>query len=462
MADTKDLVVIGGGSGGFAAAVRAAQLGGDVAVVEEKHFGGNCMHGACIPLTFLMHVSGLMDALRGASSFGLEVGEGALDMGELQDRKDMIIDALEMGTEEQLRDYGVEMIEGRGGLVARNTVAAADRQIRARSIVIATGSVAGEMPVEGGDLPGVIGTSEALNLREIPKRTGIVGNRPWEIELAQYFNVMGSQVVLITDSHRLLPEADREISQRLAKHLHDSGIDVRRGTSVEAIREKDGRELEVVLAQERESPVVNCVVASPRFPNTTGLGLRELGIATKRGAILVDERMETSVPGIYAIGDVTPGPMWSHKASAEGIAAAENAVGLSGSPSRVDYGALPRCLHTHPEVAWVGLTADEARDRGIDVRVGKVPVAINPQAMILGETSGAIKVVADGAYGKILGVHTMGPGAIDLINAASVAVLSEATVHELMRLVPAHPSVGEALVDAAMDVEGRSLHLPKW
>lgn len=458
MDEARDVVVIGGGSGGFAAAVRGAQLGGDVTIVEEEHFGGNCMQQACIPLTFLMHISGLMDALGDASSFGLEIGEHSLDMQELHDRKDMIIDVLEMGTEEQLRDYGVEMVKGRGTLLARDVVSVVGREIRARSIIIATGSVAGQLPIDGGGLPGVLSTDEAIDLRQIPDRIAVVGDQPWEIELAQYFNAMGRDVVLISDGDQLLPDADREISQRLAKHLHDSGVEVKRRCIVEAIRRKSEGGLEVMLAEGKGKTVVNQVLASPRFPNSTGLGLREVGVATERGAVLVNERMESNVSGIYAIGDVTSGPMGSHKANAQGIVAAENAM---GSETRIDYETLPRCLHTQPQVAWVGLTSQEAEIRGLDVSVGKIPMAINPYAMIHGETDGAVKVVADRRYGKILGVHVMAPGAIDLINTASVAMASEATVQELMHLIPAHPSVGEALVDAAMDVEGRSLHLPK-
>jgi dihydrolipoamide dehydrogenase len=463
MARTRDLVVIGGGSGGFAAAVRAAQLGGDVVVVEEAAFGGNCMHHACIPLTFLMRVSGLLDAVRGAGNLGITVDEPTVDLNLLHDRKDLIVEMLRMGTEEQLSDYGVTLVRGRGRLSDADRVTVQGQEIEARSVIIATGSVGGQLPVEGGDLRNVIDTTEAVNLREIPGRIAVVGNDPWMIELSQYFHAVGSDVSLVSEDARLLPEADREISQRLAKHLHDSGIDVRRGRGVEGIYEEAGGQLRVVLAGGNDALAVDRVVASPRFPNSAGLGLREVGVATDRGAILVDEHMRTSVGSVYAIGDVTAGPIWSHKANAEGIVAADSAMGLGAGASRpIDYDMLPRCLRTHPEVAWVGLTEDKAADRALDVRVGKVPVAINPQAMILGETSGAIKVVSEAVYGKILGIHMMGPGAIDLINAAATAMLSEATVQELMRLIPAHPSIGEALVEAAMDVEGRSLHLPSW
>jgi dihydrolipoamide dehydrogenase len=479
MAEMQDLVVIGGGSGGFAAAIRAAQLGGKVTVVEEVHYGGNCMNKACIPLTFLATAGRLMGAIHNAAYFGIRVGEPQLDVDALHDRKNLIIESLALGTEEQLADYGATLVEGRGKLVTGDTVEVNGQRIRARNVVIATGSISAPLPIEGSDLPGVLSTEEAINLREIPPRIAIVGNEPWDIELAQYFDWMGSQVTLIASSRQLLPEADRDISRRLAKLLHDDGIGIERDVDVEAIRRGDDGTLTVTLSDGKAEITVDKVLAARRFPNSTGLGLRALGVEMKRGAaslpstlggaaplpftlagaVLVNERMQTNVPHIYAIGDVTPGSMWSHKANAEGIVAGENAMGMT---SAMEYGALPHCLHTWPEIAWVGLTEDEAKDRGIEVDVGKVPVAINPRAMIGDQTAGALKIVAGKRYGKILGVHMMAPGALDLINVATVAMLSEATVDELMRFIPAHPSIGEAMVDAAMDVQKRSLHLPKW
>jgi dihydrolipoamide dehydrogenase len=257
----------------------------------------------------------------------------------------------------------------------------------------------------------------------------------------------------------LIPEADREISQRFAKLLHDGGVAVKRGVAVEAIRPGAEGSLTVVLADGKGEVAAEKVVAARHLPNSAGLGLRELGVSMEHGAVRVDEHMQTNLPHLYAIGDVTAGPLWSHKANAEGIVAAENAMGLT---STIDHDTMPRCFHTSPPVAWVGLTQDEAEDQGLEVDIGKVPVAINPYAMILDDTTGAIKILAGKRYGRILGVHMMGPGALDLINVAAVAMLSEATVHELMRFIPAHPSIGEALVDAAMDVEKRSLHLPNW
>jgi len=458
MAGVYDLIVIGGGPGGFAAAMRAAQLGGAVALVEEKQLGGNCMHQACIPAQTLMATARLAGAIRQAGDFGVRVDQVAMDLETAHRRKDQVIQGLRLGTEDLLSNHGITLVQGRGRLIARDTVQVGDRQMKGRHIVAATGSVAAQLPIEGAELPGVIGTEEAIELREIPPRAAVLANSPMDLALAQYLNLMGSQVTLIESGPRLLPEADREIAQRLGKLFHDAGIVIRRGVAVAAIQRREEEALAVVLAKGKGEVVADVVLAARRLPNTAGLGLVALGVKMASGALVVDEHMRTSVPHIYAVGDATAGPMWSHKATAEGIVAAENAMGHSGE---MDYGTLPRCLFTWPEVAWVGLTEEQAESRGLEVVVGRAPLIINPYAIILGETAGTVKVVADQRYGKILGVHMMMSGAADLINTAAVAMLSEATVRELMRLLPPHPSMGEALVDAAMDLEGRSLHLPR-
>jgi dihydrolipoamide dehydrogenase len=300
---------------------------------------------------------------------------------------------------------------------------------------------------------------------EVPPRIAILGSQPWDLELAQFFHTMGSEVSLIERSPQLLPDADRGIAQRLAKLLHDAGIVIKKGVAVEAIRRGDDGTLVVMLAKGRGEVIADKVLAAHRLPNSAGLGLHELGVklalsqveGMEHGAVLVNEHMESSAPHVYAVGDVTAGPMWSHKANVEGIVAGENAMGLT---SKMDYSIMPRCLHTWPEVAWVGLTEEQAEAQGIEVNIGEVPTAINLYAMILDETAGMIKIIAGKRYGEILGVHIMAPGAVDLINVAAVAILSEATVDELMRLIPMHPAIGEAMVDAAMEVEKRSLHLP--
>jgi len=465
MADTQDLIVVGAGPGGFAAAMRAAQLGGKVTLIEKALYGGNCMNKACIPAKLLMTAARSMASIRKAGRYGIQVGKPQVDMEVLHERKDTILEGLRMGTEQLLADRDVRLVEGRATISAPDTVEVNGERLCARSIILATGSVAAQQSIEGIELPGVIGTEEAVELREIPRRLAVLGSQHWDMELAQCFHLMGSEVTLIESGKRLLPEADREISQRLGKLLHDAGIVIKRGVDIEAIRQADDGALSVILAEGKGEIAADKVLASRRLPNSTGLGLRELGLKMEHGAVLVDDRMQTSIPSIYAVGDVArpmnmySDSMWSHQANAEGIIAAENAM---GKPSKMDYGPVPRCLYTWPEVAWVGLTEEQAEAQGFEVSVGKVPIAINPLAMILDQTAGLVKVITGKKYGKILGAHMMAPGAIELINTVSIAMLSEATVGDLMRLIPAHPAIGEALVDAAMDVEKRSLHLPDW
>jgi dihydrolipoamide dehydrogenase len=465
MADVQDLIVVGAGSGGFAAAMRATQLGGKVTLIEQALYGGNCMNRACIPSKMLMAAARSMASIRKAGRHGIRVGQPQIEVEVLHERKDLIIEGLRMGTEQLLEERGIHLVEGQARLVAPDTVAANGQQHRARTIILATGSVAAQPALEGVDLPGVIGTEGAMELREIPERFAVLGSKPWDVELAQYFHIMGSQVTLIESGRRLLPEADREISQRLGKKLHDGGATIKRGAAVLAIRQGEKDSLTIILAEDKGEIPADRVLASRRLPNSIGLGLHDLGVELKNGAVLVDEGMRSSVPSIYAVGDLASprvgitDPMWSHKANAEGIVAAENAMGGS---SRIDYASVPRCLHTWPEVAWVGLTEEQAEAQGIEVGVGKIPTAINPYAMILDETEGMVKIVASKKYGKILGAHIMAPGAVEMINTISIAMLAEATIGELMRLAPAHPAIGEALVDAALDVEKRSLHLPDW
>jgi len=464
MAQVQDLIVIGAGPGGFAAAMRAAQLGGQVTLVEQALYGGNCMNHACIPTKVLTTAARLVGSARKAERLGIQLGHPRVDMQALHQRKDLIVEGLRLGTEQLLAHRGVNLLEGRARLVARDTVEVNGQQFRARCIILATGCVAAQIHSQGADLPGVIGTEEAMALQRIPESVAILGSRPWDIELAQYWRILGAEVTLVEAGRQLLPAADHEVAQRLGKLLHDAGITIKRAVTIDAIQPGPGDALTVVLAEGKGEIVADTVLAARRLPNSTGLGLHQLGVKTEGGAVPVNEHMETNLPGVYAIGDLVANLLegngfWSHKANVEGIVAGENVMGLS---SVMDYSVLPFCIYSWPEVAWVGLTEEQAEAQHLEVRVGKVPMAINPMAMILDETAGMVKVIASKRYGKILGVHIMAPGAGDLINAVGVAMLSEATVDELMRFIPAHPAIGEALVDAAMDVEGRSLHVPDW
>lgn len=466
MADIQDLVVIGGGAGGFAAAMRAAQLGGKVSVVEHAHYGGNCMNRACIPLAVLTTAAQMVDTARRARRFGIEFGEPRVDMAALHERKDLVVEGLRLGTEQLMAEYGITLANGRGKLLSPGRVAVdpGDRgqepfEIATQNVVLATGSSPAQLAVEGTDLPGVIGTEEAIELHDIPARLLIAGSQPWDLEIAQVFHTLGSQVTLVESGDHLLPDAPREAARRIGRVLHDAGIAVKTRTAVEAIRQgKDGA-LVVLLAGGKGEVAADRVLAARRLSNSSGLGLRQAGVKMDGASVIVDDRMATNVPHVYAIGDVTAGACASNKANAEGMVAAENAMGGS---SRMRYDALPRGLYTWPQVAWVGLAEEQAEARGIAYKTGSVPTAINPQAMILDQTAGEIKIVAAEKYGKVLGAHAVAPGAVDLINAVAEAMLAEATVDELAALIPHHPSLGEALVDAVMDVDKRSIHLPRW
>jgi dihydrolipoamide dehydrogenase len=249
------------------------------------------------------------------------------------------------------------------------------------------------------------------------------------------------------------------LARRIGRALYDAGIAVKTRTGVEAIRQAEDGALAVVLAGGKGEVPADKVLAARRLPNSSGLGLREVGVKMDGAAVRVDERMATNVPHIYAIGDLAVGAFWSHQANSEGLVAGENAL---GGNRRMRYDIVPRGTYTWPQVAWVGLTEEEAEAQGLAYRVGKVPTAVNPQAMILDQTAGQMKVIAAEKYGKILGAHLVAPGALDLINTVAMAMLAEATVDELMDFVPRHPSLGEALVDAAMDVDKRSIHMPQW
>jgi dihydrolipoamide dehydrogenase len=466
MAERQDLVVVGGGAGGFAAAMRAAQLGGKVTVVESGHYGGNCMNNACIPLTFLATAAQMLARARQARRFGLEMGEPRADMVVLHERKDLIVEGLRLGTEQQMASYGITLVEGRGKLLAPDRVGITSLEgggepfeIETRNVVLATGSVGTQLPIEGADLPGVIGTEEAIELREVPGRLVIIGSQPWDLELAQVYRGLGSEVTLVEEGNHLLAGADRDAAGRIGRALHDAGITVKVRTGVDAIRQANDGGLAVVLAGGKGEVLADTVLAVRRLPNSSGLGLRQVGVKMDGAAVRVDERMATNVSGVYAIGDLAAGEFWSHQANAEGLVAGENAL---GGNRRMRYDIVPRGTYTWPQVAWVGLTEEEAEAQGLSYRVGKVPTAVNPHAMILDQTAGQMKVIAGEKYGKILGAHLVAPAALDLINTVAVAMLAEATVEELMEFVPRHPSLGEALVDAAMDVDHRSIHMPQW
>ena len=450
-----DVVVIGGGPGGYAAAIRASQLRGKTALVEADLLGGTCVNRGCIPTKLWLRAAKLLRNLSLAGEFGIKVTGHEIDLSALVQRKTGVAQDIRTSMDALLRNHGVELIRGRGTLKNTREVRVGHKTLEARNIILATGSSL-DVPGAPGLAEAVLTTDQALDLSEIPSPLVVWGGGPVEVEMAACLNAFGARVTLAVDSRRILPKEDRETSQRLAQALREQGVDILAGARLDAV-EKSGQGFMVALG-DRSVETARVLVAG-RKPNTEGLGLTEAGIRLNaEGSIQANERTETSVPRIYAIGDLTGGWMLSHAASAMGVVAAENAMGQQRTfPSHL----TPRGLWTSPEAAAVGLSEEEAEGRGYKVEVGDFPYSVNGLAMVEGEVGGAVKVVSDASLGQILGVHIVGAGATELIGEAVMALQLECTVEELAHTIRMHPTFSECMMDAARDAASWALYLPR-
>jgi len=456
----KDLVIIGGGPGGYIAAIRASQLGMDVSLIEKDALGGTCLNRGCIPTKAYFQNATVLRTLARLDEYNVQAENVSFDLAGARGRKDRIVAKLVAGIKDLLKGYRVEVVKGEATIAGPGRVLVAGEEISARHILIASGSQAAVLPIPGVELPGVVTSNELLELAAVPQRLAIIGGGIIGMEFACIFNAFGSKVTVLEALPDLLANIDREIVRRMGVYLKKQGIEVHTQAAVERI-EKKGETLEVVAQGKKgtitcEADIV--LLATGRKPFTCGLGLEKLGVTCDRGFIDVDENFETNVPGIYAVGDVIKGPMLAHVASEEGIVTVEKMAGLN---HRVDYDAIPSCVFTFPEIATVGLSQEEARSRGIDFKVGKFLFAANGKALAMGDTDGMVKVIAD-ARETIIGVHIIGPHASDLIQEASVIIKNKLKVADIISTIHPHPTLGEAFLEAVMDVKGRSLHsLPK-
>lgn len=455
------ITVIGGGPGGYPAAIRAAQLGLDVVLIDRGGLGGTCLHRGCIPTKLLLKES---RDFRKAAFFVRErmgMESPPVDLGGMMRRKAQVVGQLEKGTAGLLRKNGVRVVAGTASFLdpSRVLVAETGEIVESSAFVVATGSAPARLPVEGSDLPGVVDSDAALSMERVPGRVAIIGGGVIGVEFAQMFRNLGAEVTVVEMLPRLLASEDGDVSEALRGALERSGIVIRTGAVVERIgKTPTGLELEF-----REGGAVHrldaelVLVAVGRKPALEGLNLGNAGLILEKGAVRVNARMETAVPGIYAVGDAVGGLMLAHKATMEGECAAQNAAGV---PTVASYAVVPRVVYTDPEVACVGLTEAEARERYADVRVGKFPFSMSGRAILEGATHGFAKVIAEGETGCVLGAAIVGRQASQAIGEASLAVRLEATVGDLADLVHPHPTFSEALREAALDVEGRAIHLP--
>ena len=481
-----DLVVIGGGPGGYPAAIHAAKMGASVVCIDFDNAGGTCLNWGCIPTKTMIGSVAALEQAKHFADFGLTIGgEIGFDMNALMARKDKVVKTLVGGVEFLFKKNNVRFIKGKGKLIDPHTVEAATEdgkteRITAASIILATGSVVAKLhpsiqmigadtadadvfvdnrEVKNRKAAGTLGTTtlwtsnEAVSALEVPKKLVVLGSGAVGTEFAYTYRGLGADVTLIELMPNIVPAADPDLTVELAKLLTKAGVKIMTSTKVVAI-DVPGRKLKYVTEKgDGELEFDKLLIGVGRRAYTDGLGLQAAGVFFDR-KITVDEYTRTNVPHIYAIGDAAGGGL-AHVATREGEVAAENALGHT---VKMDYTAVPYCVYTEPEMAWTGLNEAQAKEAGYDVKVGKFTFKSLGKAMAINENVGLVKIVTDAKYGEILGVHIVGPHATDLIHEACVSIKLESTIDELMHTIHAHPTLSEAVMEAAQDVKGESVH----
>jgi dihydrolipoamide dehydrogenase len=482
LANEYDVIVIGAGTGGYVAAIRAAQLGLKTAVVEkQKALGGTCLIWGCIPTKALLEHAHALKIVQHAKDWGLTIGPSTdsgqasvgIDMNQVQTRKDRIVTGLTKGVEFLFKKNKIDWIKGTarltrngGGPVRIDVFEGEQQTLSARKeIIVATGSAPRSVPGIEIDRKRIITSDEAIHLREVPKSIAIMGSGAVGVEFASIFRRFGSDVTIFELLPRLVPIEDEAVSAELEKSFRKQGITSHTGAKVTGARANaDGVDIDVQLAggSSQTLRADYLLVATGRGPVTTGLNAEGVGLQMEKGYITVDAQYNTNVPGISAVGDVItlggPGhPQLAHVSSAEGIIAAERIAGRETRP--INYDHVPGCTYCDPEIGSVGLTEREAKERGYDVRIGTFPFGVLGRAKMAGETDGFVKIVADKKYDELLGVHMIGLRSTELVAEATVALRLESTVEELIRTIHAHPTMAEAIGEAAHAVHGAAIHL---
>jgi dihydrolipoamide dehydrogenase len=465
MPDRYDVVIIGAGPGGYVAAIRAAQLGFKTACVESRgSLGGTCLNIGCIPSKALLQSSEkFAEAKHALGEHGVKVGDVALDLGAMMARKDKVVTTLTRGVEFLFRKNKIDWLKGRGRITAPGRVAieGADgtaREVEVTSVIIATGSESTPLPGIDIDEKSIVSSTGALSFDRVPDRLTVIGGGYIGIELGSVWQRLGAKVTVVEVLDRIVPNMDRELGAVLQRMLARSGIEFKLGTKVAGISQASGGLSLELEGAERQALAADVVLVSiGRRPYTEGLGLEALGIARDElGRIVVDDGFAANIPGIYAIGDVIRGPMLAHKAEEEGITLAER---IAGQRSRVDYDAIPAVIYTWPEVASVGQTEEELKTAAIPYRTGKFPFTANPRARTNGYTEGFVKILAETETDRVLGVHIIGPDAGTMIAEAALAKEFGASAEDIARTCHAHPTLNEAVKEAALAVDRRTIHI---
>lgn len=459
-----DIIVLGSGPGGYVTAIRASQLGFKVAVIEKENLGGICLNWGCIPTKALLKSAQVFDYLKHASDYGLTVKEFEKDFNAVITRSRSVAEGMSKGVQFLMKKNKIDVIDGFGKVKPgkKVDVTAADGKVTEYSadhIIIATGARSRELPNLPQDGKKVIGYRQAMTLPEQPKKMIVVGSGAIGVEFAHFYNAMGTEVTIVEFMPNVVPVEDEDISKQFERSLKKAGINVMTNSSVERINTSgNGVKAFVKTAKGEEVLEADILLSAVGIKtNIENIGLEETGIATDRDKILVNAYYQTNVPGYYAIGDVTPGQALAHVASAEGILCVEKIAGLHVEP--LDYGNIPGCTYATPEIASVGMTEKQAKEKGYEIKVGKFPFSASGKAKAAGTPDGFVKVIFDAKYGEWLGCHMIGAGVTDMIAEAVVARKLETTGHEILKAVHPHPTMSEAVMEAVADAYGEVIHL---
>ena len=452
-----DVAILGGGMGGYPAAIRASQLGLNVALIESDKLGGTCLHIGCIPTKALLESSELYHRLaaRGVE-FGIKAEIVGYDYPRIAQRRDAVVNQLYKGVQFLMKKNKIEVVAGKGKLRDRNTIDVNGKQIKAKNLVVATGSTVRSLPGLEFDGKYIISSDNATLSTEVPESIVIIGAGAVGVEFATFYNQLGVKVTLLEALDRLVPLEDEDVSKEMLAAFKKAGIDCRPGVKVNGAKKaRDGVSLDT---DQGEIWAKQVLVAVGRAPRSKEIGLEQLGVQTHpNGFIKVDEWMRTTAEGVHAIGDVIGGFLLAHAASHEGMTAVEDIAGQRIAPMEQEL--ITRCTYSHPQIASVGLTEKQARDKGRDVKVGKFPFSAIGRAQIHGETSGFVKIVADAKTGQMLGTHIVGAEATELIAEPALTQLFQGDAWEVGRNIHPHPTLSEAVMEAALAVDGHAIHI---
>ena len=459
MDETYDVIVVGGGAGGVAAAIRSAQLGAKVAVVEENKLGGQCMNRGCVPFGHMMVASNILADLALAKEMGIVCSNVSMDVSTLLNRQKELITFMQQGVKTIFSKRKISLVTGKGKLSGAGKVDVNGKTFSAKAIILAAGAQWLKPDFAGSDLPQVVNSDYLLTATELPKRCLLYGGGAWSMKIAQFLNRFGSQVWLVTQEEGLLHDESKSIRSRLAKALQTQGITTITGAKNLVLKKSAGVEAVMTVKDKEETLQVDLVVALDRVAAVKDLGLETVGLDDKADFLRVNERMETGVKGLYAIGDLTAPEKrhFSHVASSGGLVAAENAMGMNRV---LNERTVTRIAFTSPQVACVGLTGKGAKALGYEFVVGAAPLSMNTFGMITVQTDGLVEVVADKRYGEILGVHIIGDSACEMVGQAVLAIQQEMTLEELAQTTFPHPTLSESIAEAARDALGQAIYLP--